>query len=214
MIKEIYNDIEKHIMEDDKPSLYMNHIFKEGKLDEYPLNMLKSLAYTPQDKKHHPEGDVWNHVMLVLDNGAKYRYMSEDKRVFMWSVLLHDLGKGPTTKERKGRITSYDHDRVGAKMTKEFLTYFHEDEDFIFKVSSMVRWHMQALFVINKLPFANIKKMAEEVSLKEIGLLTLCDRLGRGEMDEKKISENIESINEFLRIAAKESGLQVVELKV
>ena len=53
----------------------------------------------------------------------------------MWALLLHDIGKKPTTKVRKGRLTSYDHDIVGADMTKEFLTYFNEEENFITEVT-------------------------------------------------------------------------------
>ncbi len=38
----------------------------------------------------------------------------------MWGALLHDLGKAPTTKIRKGKITSYDHDKVGAELVRNF----------------------------------------------------------------------------------------------
>lgn len=211
-MKELFYDIEKHLLEDEKPSLYMNYLLEAGKLDDYPFNMLKHLVDTPQEPKHHPEGSVWNHVMMVVDNGAKYRHLSTDKREFMWALLLHDIGKKPTTKLRKGRITSYDHDSIGAEMVSEFLNFFKLEEGFVLKVSRLVRWHMQALFVINKLPFANIKQMVEEVPINEIGLITICDRLGRGEMTKEKAEDSKEHVNEFLKVLAKESSTEPIEL--
>ncbi len=74
--------------------------------------------------------------MMVLDNGAKEREKSENKRVFMWVCLLHDIGKGTTTKIRKGRITSYNHDKEGEGLSVKFLKCFTEDEEFIKEVSN------------------------------------------------------------------------------
>lgn len=213
-MKDIFNDIDKHIMGDEKPSIYMKELFNAGKLDTYPLDMLKKLVDAPQSPKHHPEGNVWNHVMMVLDNGAKYRHLSYEKREFMWAALLHDIGKPATTRIRKGRITSYDHDKVGAKMVEEFLRYFGEEEEFIKKVSRLVRWHMQALFVINNLPFKDIETMIKEVPIHEIGLLTLCDRLGRGELDEEKIKDTEYHVNEFLKVVCDEAGVETIQFSV
>jgi hypothetical protein len=83
-------------------------------------------------------------------------------------------------------------------MAKQFLLCLTNDNEFIDDVSSMVRWHMEALFVIKNLPFANTKKMLEEVPLEEIALLNLCDRLGRGEMTGEKVEGEIKGIDEFI----------------
>lgn len=65
------------------------------------------------------------------------------------------------------------------------------DDEFINRVSKMVRWHMQILFVTKGLPFADIRRMVSEVSVEEVALLGLCDRLGRGNitLDKKLIEE-------------------------
>lgn len=57
---------------------------------------------------------------------------------------------------------------------------------------------MQILFVVKGLPFADIKKMAAEVSIDEIALLGLCDRLGRGEMTIGKRQEEERSVKTFI----------------
>lgn len=41
-------------------------------------------------------------------------------------------------------------------------------------------------FVNKNLPFKDIESMVKEVSIKEIALISLCDRLGRGGMSEGK----------------------------
>lgn len=197
--RKIFMDIDEHILKDEKPSIYLNKLYNEGKLEEYPFNMLTVLKNIEQSPKYHPEGSVWNHIMMVLDNGAKEKNKSENKRIFMWACLLHDIGKSTTTKVRKGRITSYNHDKEGEKLSIEFLKCFTEDEDFIRRVSKLVRWHMQTLFVNKDLPFSDIETMIKEVSIEEVALISLCDRLGRGNMSEGKIEEEKAAINLFIK---------------
>ena len=195
--KEIFLDIEKHLINDDKPSVYLEDLLKEGALDKHPFSMIKDLQDVDQNPKFHPEGNVFIHTMMVVDEGAKNREKSKNKRAFMWALLLHDIGKKPTTKVRKGRLTSYDHDIVGADMTREFLAYFNEQEDFITEVRALVRWHMQSLFVTKNLKFQNISSMLEDVNTNEIVLVSLSDRLGRGNLDSNEIKNTRIEVNKF-----------------
>src|SRR5699024_3083156 len=107
------------------------------------------------------------------------------------------IGKPKATKIRKGRITSYDHDKIGADLTEKFLIEFTDDTKFINEVVAMVRWHMQILFALKKFPFADLETMKREVDVKEITLLGLCDRLGRLGADTE---EELDNINKFLKI--------------
>lgn len=195
-----FNEFEFHILNDEKPSLYFNELLNSGSFPEsYPFSMLSKLASVPQSSKYHPEGSVWNHTMLVIDEAAKRRSLSKNARAFMWAALLHDLGKAPTTKVRNGKITSYDHDKVGKELCIKFLSELTDDADLIKETSLLVRWHMQILFVLKDLPFADIDKMAEEVSINEIALLSLCDRLGRGEMTSEKLEKEEEDVRIFIK---------------
>jgi len=197
-------ELNAHLMSDNKPSNYIMELSKTGIFAEkYPYTLLGDLMKVPQSPKHHPEGSVWNHTMLVLDNAAERNHLSENPKVLMWSALLHDLGKAPTTKLTKGRITSYDHDKWGEKLCIQFLKELTSDEGFIKQVSKMVRWHMQILFVTKGLPFADIGRMAAEVSIDEVALLGLCDRLGRGDMTLDKKLEEEKSIVTFIEKCTK-----------
>ncbi len=197
---EKFTELEEHLLNDEKPSIYFRKLADSRLFSEtYPFSLLGDLRKVEQSPEHHPEGNVWEHTLLVVDLAAEGRYVSEDPRVFMWSALLHDLGKAHTTKVLRGKITAYDHDKLGAILATGFLKEFTDDEEFIKRVSQMVRWHMQVLFVVKNLPYADIDKMVTEVSLSEIARLSLCDRMGRGNMNEKTRQEEMENIKKFLQ---------------
>ncbi|MBU3182258.1 HDIG domain-containing metalloprotein [Clostridium psychrophilum] len=196
-----FEKVQKHLMEDEKPSVYFNEMINKNDIfTKYPYMLISDLIDIPQSPEHHPEGNVWKHTMLVIDNAAKVKKLSQNPRAFMWGALLHDLGKKPTTKIRKGKITSYGHDTVGAELSAKFLEALTDDNDLINQVKAFVRWHMQTLFVTKKLPYADIQKMTLEIPFKEIALLSQCDRLGRGSLNEAKIKKEKENINSFVHM--------------
>lgn len=190
-ITELFCTMNQHLLQDDKPSEYLLQISKEPEFNKYPFNMLLKLKTTEQSKVHHPEGNVWNHTLMVVDEAAKRKTESKDEAVFMWTALLHDIGKPETTKTRKGRITAYNHDKVGAKRAKEFLSALLTDHDFIERVSNLVKYHMQILYVLKDLPFKDLQGMQKDTDFSEVALIGLCDRLGRAGSSEKEEEENI-----------------------
>lgn len=194
--------IKEHLMNDDKPSIYLDEI-----IDNVPI--LEKEKTIEQSKVHHPEGNVWNHTMQVVDIAASLRKYANNKEAFMWAALLHDLGKIKTTRLRKGRITAYDHDKVGAEMVYDFFRDSDMNEEKVRSISRLVRWHMQVLFVVKNLPFADVKSMKEEVDLKDVLLLNLCDRLGRGKLSKEKLQEEKQNILEF----SKKIGANTPELQ-
>ncbi|MDZ4992851.1 HDIG domain-containing protein [Clostridium perfringens] len=196
--RELFKVLEKHILEDKVPSKILISLNEEGELENSFLEIIKELEKVQQEKKHHPEGNVWNHTLQVLDEAASLRELANNKREFMWAALLHDIGKKDTTKIRKGRWTAYDHDRVGANLAKNILSNVIEDEKFIQDVSNLIKYHMSYLYIDKNLPFVKPEEMVSNSDLHDIALLTYCDRVGRGEksLDEKKRILN--SINDFI----------------
>ncbi len=197
----LLNEINNHLLMDEKPSEYFNSILDVPIFQEHPFSMLYNLKIAEQSPIHHAEGNAWKHTMLVIDLAAKEKHKSKNEKVFMWAALLHDIGKPPTTKIRKEKITAYDHDKVGSVMAREFLKEFTTDERFIVKVCTLVRWHMQILFVAKDMPFGDIKDMREETDINEVALLGYCDRMGRKNPDIEKEKQNIavflKKCNEF-----------------
>ncbi|MGL5312126.1 MAG: HD domain-containing protein [Peptostreptococcaceae bacterium] len=196
--KDVFHKVNKILLESMKPSDEIKSLIKEGYFDKEPFNSIKKLDKIDQNPKYHPEGSVLNHVLLVVDKASEHKDESIDRNVFMWSALLHDIGKLTTTKIRKNRITSYNHDIEGEKIALEFLDKLTEDEEFKHKVSKLVKWHMQPLFFDKNLPFFNPKDMLNEVEYKEVALLSLCDRLGRGGMTLENLELEENRINNFI----------------
>lgn len=192
----LYLEMEGHLLQDVHPSDYLNGIYDHPLFRQYPFDMLHKLKQTMQSPKHHPEGNVWNHTLLVVDEAAKVKSESKNPRVFLWAALLHDIGKASTTKHRKGKITSYNHDKVGAVLARDFLAQFTEDYRFIDEICGLIRYHMQILFVVNNLPFVDIDGMKRHTDIHEIALFSLCDRLGRLNSNPK---EERKHIKQFLQ---------------
>lgn len=142
----------------------------------------KSLVNCPQEPSHHPEGSVWNHTMMVIDEAAKRKEQSKNPIVFMWSALLHDIGKPATTEVKEGKITSYGHDKKGKELAIAYLKTITEDKKLISEVATLVEHHMKPiLFHKSKdtIKDGAFLKLATKVNLKDLILLSTCDRLGR-----------------------------------
>lgn len=197
-------EFEKHLMADEKPSVYFNELVnKEAFPAQYPFTLLTDLIGLEQSPVHHPEGDVWNHTMLVVDNAAQMQRLSKQPRALMWAALLHDIGKKETTKLRKGRITAYDHDTAGQRLAVSFLQECGQSDEFAEQVGVLVRWHMQALYATKNLPFYNPKAMNAQTDVNEVALLCLSDRLGRGPVTAAQLEREQQQIASFVKKSLK-----------
>ena len=184
MSAHLFLEIDQHLLEDEKPSVYLQKQLDHGVLDTPPYTILAAMAKTEQNPKYHPEGDVFTHTLLVVDEAAKHRGESSDPRAFMWAALLHDVGKPETTKWRKGKITAYNHDIAGAEKARHFLESLTDEKAFIDRVVSLVRFHMQPFLTSIGRAQAALDKLATESDYRELARLSLCDRLGRLDVDE------------------------------
>jgi len=187
--KTLFSDIDYHITQDEAPSQYLRQKMREGAFREKPWSIFVRMEKTDQDPDYHPEGNVFEHTMMVVDQAALRRHESINPRAFMWGALLHDIGKPDTTMPRKGRLTAYNHDIRGGEMVKDFFAELTEDKELVKQVTALVRWHMQALFVKKH---AKLEEMRKDIDYREIALLTYCDRMGRTGVDIEREKANID----------------------
>lgn len=183
----VYTELEKLLLKSQKPSIGFEYMKELGVLHYHPL--LQTLVNCPQEPSHHPEGSVWNHTMMVIDEAAKRKEQSKNPLVFMWSALLHDIGKPATTEVKEGKITSYGHDKKGKELAIAYLKTITEDKKLISEVATLVEHHMKPiLFHKSKDTISDgaFRKLSTKVDLKELILLSACDRLGRMKIDIKK----------------------------
>ncbi len=197
-IQTIFDEIEKELLNSNKPSDFIQKLSEKAYFNQKPFDMILNLKNIEQSPIHHKEGNVFNHLLLSIDEASLVRNKSKNQKVFMWATFLHDLGKLTTTRRRRGKITSYDHDKAGYDLTKEFLSYFDVTDEFIESVARLVRWHMQVLFISRDMPFADLENMKKQVDINEIALVGLCDRLGRKDVNSNEVKD---SINKFIEKA-------------
>jgi poly(A) polymerase len=68
----------------------------------------------PQGSPHAPSGDLWDHVMRVLD-----RLGAEPSFPLALAALLHDVGKPRTVSRTPDKYTFYYHEHVGCRLAEE-----------------------------------------------------------------------------------------------
>ncbi|BBF41818.1 tRNA nucleotidyltransferase [Lachnospiraceae bacterium KM106-2] len=196
---ELFEEMQRHLVDDEKPSEFIK---KAAFMESYrrpPFTMIFRLSSIEQSPKYHPEGDALIHTLLVVDEAAKLRDQSTDPVGFMWAALLHDIGKFTTTRMRKGRITSYDHDREGGKLAAEFMSYFPVSQEMVDYVSGMVRFHMHILYINQNLPFGQPKELVRQVPVKDVALLGFADRMGRLGADKEKETKEIRQFKDKMK---------------
>jgi poly(A) polymerase len=102
------------------------------------ISRLKGVEQPPE---HHPEGDVWIHTLMMLEDlpvGVS--------PTLAWGVLLHDVGKPPTfrpVEETADRIRFDGHVEVGVRMAAEIcrrLRFANEETE---QVKALVANHMK-----------------------------------------------------------------------
>jgi hypothetical protein len=101
---------------------------------------LKGLNLIPQNPRWHPEGDVWTHTLLVIENLPPHATFA-----MALSALLHDVGKATTTViHETGRITAHGHENDSKKIASEILTELGADSKLKEDVLFLVYRHMIA----------------------------------------------------------------------
>ena len=138
----ITGELEKALLKADTPSVFFEEMRKMDQLSVWFPEMLL-LVGVMQNPKYHPEGDVWNHTMLVLDQAAGLKKKSSNPMGFMLAALTHDFGKVITTEAKDGVLRSIGHEREGLAMIRTFLMRITNETKLIKYVLNMAELHMQ-----------------------------------------------------------------------
>ncbi|HEV2330171.1 MAG TPA: CCA tRNA nucleotidyltransferase [Verrucomicrobiae bacterium] len=115
-------------------------LLRDSGLMEQVLPDLGPTLTCAQSAQYHPEGNVYNHIRLMLEH-----LPAEAPAPLPWAVILHDIGKPPTASAdaATGMIHFYGHEKVGAEMARQILSRLRFPKKEIDAIVTCVRQHMQ-----------------------------------------------------------------------
>ena len=99
------------------------------------IERMKGVEQPPQ---FHPEGDVWIHTLMLLEQLAAGCSMT-----LAWGALLHDVGKPPTFRRGPDRIRFDGHVEVGSAMAAAICRRFRFSNEETRQVLALVDNHMR-----------------------------------------------------------------------
>lgn len=73
-----------------------------------------------QPLRFHPEGDVWQHTLIMLEILSKEKKTNVNPAL-AWGVLLHDVGKPVSRSEDENGVHFYGHAKQGEKIADEIM---------------------------------------------------------------------------------------------
>lgn len=130
------------ICESPQPSLGLNLLRETGLLSHF-LPELVAVHGIAQPPQFHPEGDVWTHTCLMLDEMVAPR-----EPVLALAVLLHDIGKPVTFCQTLDPATGETHIRfakhavIGAELAEAVLLRLRQPSARTAEVKALVLGHM------------------------------------------------------------------------
>ena len=136
----IGEEMTKLLVRAERPSLGLA-ILEETELLRF-MPELDALRGVEQDPQWHPEGDVWTHTLMVVDEAAKLRTGTADDLVLMLGALCHDLGKPATTEHVDGRVRARAHEEAGVAPTETLLERWRMRKATSKQVQALVAYHL------------------------------------------------------------------------
>ncbi len=127
-------------------------LLDESGLLKHVLPEISAMKGVAQPAEFHPEGDVFVHTLLLLENLPKPCSLT-----LAWGALLHDVGKPPTFRVAPDRIRFDGHVEVGVKMAEEICRRLRFSNDETEQILALVDNHMR---------FGHVSRMKESTLKK------------------------------------------------
>ncbi len=192
-------------------------------LDEHSLKTLEELERVLENRAAYLSAE------LLKDFGKK-RVLGEftDVELLKWAALFHDIGKPDTFKIREGKVTFYEHDKVGAKIVREIGERLKWGEEATGFIAKLVRHHLRPFYLresfkrgeLGRKGMANFWKDCEDIA-PHLFLLSIADAYASRDEEEdvKALLETISELESFKRNELKEefmkpllNGEEIMEL--
>ncbi len=120
-----------------RPSVFFK-VLKDADVLDVHFKEIYDLKNVPQPLKYHPEGDVFNHTMIVIDRVAQ----NTNDTIVRFAALVHDLGKAKTPKEVLPQHIG--HDIAGVKLVRDLSNRLKVPTKWKKAGMEVARYHMKA----------------------------------------------------------------------
>lgn len=135
----------------------------------------------PQEKPAQPNGDLWDHTLLVLE-----KIGDRPPFTLAFAALYHDVGKPRTKAFIDGKTTFHNHEQVGKAITDRRARALKLSNSERERIDWLVEYH-QYLGAPRKMREATLKRMLSTPGIDELLLLHRADALASsgdaGEID-------------------------------
>ncbi len=184
----IWGEIEKLLLRAARPSIGFALALELGVVARL-FPELAALVGCPQEPEWHPEGDVWVHTLLVIDQArARIDDLDYPRQVaVMLGAVCHDLGKPATTAFIDGRIRSLEHEERGVPPATALLDRLNVHSlhgfDVRREVLGIVANHLKpGMFEKGQPPAGDgaFRRLAQKVDLELLARVAKADCEGRG----------------------------------
>lgn len=138
----IMGELEKAMLKSEKPSVFFEALRRMDQLSVWFPELEQTIG-VKQNPKHHAEGDVWTHTMMVADTAVKYRGKAKNPLGFMLSTITHDFGKVLCTEIVNGELHAYNHETIGLPLVKSFMTRLTAEKELVKYVMNLSELHMK-----------------------------------------------------------------------
>jgi tRNA nucleotidyltransferase (CCA-adding enzyme) len=182
----IWGELEKLLLKAARPSLGFALALDLGVIDRV-LPEMRPLVGCQQEPEWHPEGDVWTHTLMVIDEARQANGDLPRPRLIavMLGAVCHDLGKPATTAFVDGRIRSLDHEQAGVEPTEALLDRLNihtvDGFDVRRQVIGLVAQHLKPgmLHKATNVGDGAFRRLAQKVDLDLLARLARADCRGR-----------------------------------
>jgi tRNA nucleotidyltransferase (CCA-adding enzyme) len=188
----VWGEIEKLLLGAARPSRGLQFALEVGVIARL-FPELQALDGCPQEPEWHPEGDVWVHTLMVVDQ-ARTRIDDLDRPgqvAVMLGALCHDLGKPATTAVIDGRIRSLGHEEAGVAPATRLLDRLNihslDGVDVRREVLGITAHHLKpgAWYKVRaEVGDGAFRRLAQKLNMEWLARVAKSDCLGRtGEFD-------------------------------
>ena len=188
----VWGEIEKLLLKAERPSVGFA-LAREINVTERLLPEMHALIDCPQEPEWHPEGDVWIHTLMVVDEARRRNHDLERARLaaVMLAAVCHDFGKPLTTALIDGRIRSLGHEEAGVIPATALLDRLNvnslDNFDVRTQVLAITAHHLKpgAFYKVrDELTDGAFRRLAQKVDMELLARVAKADCCGRtGDFD-------------------------------